>query len=299
MTISTNLFYSQAAQQMRDLQNNMSRIQTQVSSGQALTKPSDDPTKLNAIVRLTAVLDRQNGYTKTLGLVGDRLKAEETSVRNVSTTLGRIKTLALQATNAATSPADRANLAIEMQTLKGGILSSMAARDVEGNYLFSGTRAGAQPFGNSSDTYTGDKAAMRVQLSDQDSMALNRPGADVFSGITRDGARKSFMTVITDAIDAVSTSNGVNMTRSLSEIDAISQNVSVAITRNGADQNKVTAQQTLVADTTLQLQATLNNLQNTDMTQAITQLQQQVTQLSAAQSSFAKISGLNLFNFLK
>lgn len=51
-------------------------------------------------------------------------------------------------------------------------------------------------------------------------------------------------------------------------------------------------------DIDIQLAETLENLQGLDYTKAISSLVQQQTTLTAAQQSFAKLSGLSLFNFL-
>ena len=63
---------------------------------------------------------------------------------------------------------------------------------------------------------------------------------------------------------------------------------------------KVVEQQTSVAeDTTLSLKTTLSNIEDLDYASAITQMQKQMLALEAAQSSFAKISQLSLFNYIR
>jgi flagellar hook-associated protein 3 FlgL len=63
---------------------------------------------------------------------------------------------------------------------------------------------------------------------------------------------------------------------------------------------KVVEQQTSVAeDTTLSLKTTLSNIEDLDYASAITQMHKQMLALEAAQSSFAKISQLSLFNYIR
>ncbi|MDO9007183.1 MAG: flagellar hook-associated protein 3, partial [Thiobacillus sp.] len=52
------------------------------------------------------------------------------------------------------------------------------------------------------------------------------------------------------------------------------------------------------SDRALQYSQLLSELQDLDYTQAIKQLSQQQVMLEAAQKSFAKTSGLSLFNFI-
>jgi len=49
----------------------------------------------------------------------------------------------------------------------------------------------------------------------------------------------------------------------------------------------------------LNLKTTLSNVEDLDYAAAITKMNQQMLSLEAAQSSFAKMSQLNLFNYLK
>jgi flagellar hook-associated protein 3 FlgL len=61
----------------------------------------------------------------------------------------------------------------------------------------------------------------------------------------------------------------------------------------------VDQQASVVRDTTLGLKTTLSNIEDLDYATAITQMNKQMLALEAAQSSFAKISQLSLFNYIK
>lgn len=304
MTISTNFQFNQAIGQMQDLQSSINRIQSQVSSGLNLTHPSDNPDKLNAIQRIQSALSRQENYTQILGSVGDRLKAEETGMRSASDLLARMKELLLQASNATASPTDRKNIAAVMQSTRGELQALASTRDVDGHYLFSGTRAGAAPFGSSSSNdYQGDQTQSDVPIDDARTIKIGRPGPAVFGGVVRDTAgdsqRIGFFQVIDDAINAVSSNNTQNMSRAIGEFDGLNDHLAMAQANNGADQKTVEGQRSLIDETTLRLKSTLSGLRDIDMTEAITRLQKESIGLQAAQSTFARTSSLNLFNFLK
>ena len=67
----------------------------------------------------------------------------------------------------------------------------------------------------------------------------------------------------------------------------------------GARLNELDAQQVIGTDLGLQYKQTLSQLQDVDYNQAITDLTQQQTILQAAQKSFAQISQLSMFDYLK
>jgi len=306
MTISTNYHFNQAVRQMNELQTAISKVQTQIATGQQLTKPSDDPVKVTAIGRINSALARQSSYSATLATVGDRLTSTETSVKSASDIMTRVKELGIQAANGTLGSGDRANIADELATLRDTLVSLANTQDVNGAYLFSGSKVNQPPFGKSSDgtvEYIGDLTRTKVKLGDQQEMVSNLPGTDVFSGVTRENRNTNqkvgFFHVLDDLIMSVKTSSQTGIQQGLGEVDQINNGLTHALSRIGADLNTVDAQKGLIEDTTLRLKTTLSSLADSDYAQTITNLQKESLGLQAVQSSFAKTADLNLFNYLK
>ena len=63
--------------------------------------------------------------------------------------------------------------------------------------------------------------------------------------------------------------------------------------------NKIDNQASLADENILRMKSTLSQVEDTDYTQAITNMNKDMLALQAAQSSFAKISQLNLFDYIK
>jgi flagellar hook-associated protein 3 FlgL len=101
-----------------------------------------------------------------------------------------------------------------------------------------------------------------------------------------------------DLIDAVKGSNRVAIQRGLSEIDTLQQGLSDAIAQVGTDLNVVDSQNNVLDEITLRLKSTMSDIQDLDYTEAITKMNKDQLALEAAQSSFAKISKLSLFNYI-
>ena len=306
MTISTNYHFNQAVRQMNELQTAISKVQTQIATGQQLTKPSDDPVKVTAIGRINSALARQSSYSATLATVGDRLTSTETSVKSASDIMTRVKELGIQAANGTLGSGDRANIADELATLRDSLMSLANTQDVNGAYLFSGSKVNQPPFGKTSDgtvEYIGDLTRTKVKLGDQQEMVSNLPGTDVFSGVTRENRdtnqKVGFFHVLDDLITSVKTSSQTGIQQGLGEVDQINNGLTHALSRIGADLNTVDAQKGLIEDTTLRLKTTLSSLADSDYAQTITNLQKESLGLQAVQSSFAKTADLNLFNYLK
>ncbi len=306
MSISTRYAFDQASQQMSELQTRIAKTQNQLATGMQISKPSDDPEKVVAIQRLQSAIVRQDSYASTLATVGDRLAVEESSVRGASDVMSRVKELAVQAANGTLGPADRANIAAELDSLKADLLAFAGSRDIDGNYLFAGTRSSQQPFaaGPAGGTeYRGDQSRINVSIGEQRLIAVNRPGSQVFSSVARNNGAGAvgvgFFQVLDDLRAAVRASDQSGMQRSLDEVDQLQTGLSHALAQIGADQNTISSQKTRIDETKLRLQTTLSTLSDSDYTEAITRLQKETLSLQAAQSSFAKTSSLSLFNYLK
>ena len=67
----------------------------------------------------------------------------------------------------------------------------------------------------------------------------------------------------------------------------------------GSRMSTVDSQRDILADTKLRYQELLSNAEDLDYATAVTKLSAQMLSLEAAQASFAKISQLNLFNYLR
>ena len=232
-----------------------------------------------------------------------RLNAQENAVRNSSTILVRIKELALQASSDTMNSEDRTNIASEIEGLQKDLLSLANTTDVNGNFVFGGSRVSSAPFSVEAGiaSYQGDQADVQAEAGDQRKVQISRPGSAVFAGTIRadSGERVGFFQVLEDLKTAISDSTYADMQRGLEELDKLQSGFSQAVVQIGTELNVVENQTKIIDDTRIQLQTTLSQVQDTDYTEAITRLQKEMLGLQAAQSSFAKTSDLNLFNYIR
>ena len=303
MTISTSYLFDRALGQMTDLQTRISKAQDQLATGKLVVSPSDDPEKISVMQRLKSALNRQDSYANTLQAAGVRLNAQENAVRNSSTILVRIKELALQASSDTMNSEDRTNIASEIEGLQKDLLSLANTTDVNGNFVFGGSRVSTAPFSVVAGiaSYQGDQADVQAEAGDQRKVQISRPGSAVFAGTIRadSGERVGFFQVLEDLKTAINDSTYADMQRGLDELDKLQSGFSQAMVQIGTELNVVENQTKIIDDTRIQLQTTLSQVQDTDYTEAITRLQKEMLGLQAAQSSFAKTSDLNLFNYIR
>jgi flagellar hook-associated protein 3 FlgL len=256
---------------------------------------------------LKSILNKQDSYQSSLNTIKARLQGEDTTLNSASNLLVRAKEIAVQGANDTLSLPDRKALATEMQALRDQLLSLANTKDSNGNYLFSGSRVKQPAFvetANGSAVYMGDQTRMNVRVGEQRSIPINRTGTDAFVPVARpDTDGKSigvgFFQVLDDLIFGLNNSKGNDIRRGVGELDALTQGVSLAQAQIGTNLNVVDQQTAVLEDTTLNLKTTLSSIEDLDYASAITKMNQQMMSLEAAQASFAKVSQLNLFNYIK
>jgi len=306
MKVSTSLFFERASAQLGNVQGSLAKTQEQLSTGKQITKPSDEPDKASTVTRLESEMARQKSYQETLTTVQTRLTSQETSLRNVSDVLIRIKELTVQAANDTVSSADRKAIGLEIIGLRDQLLSQANAQDTNGNFLFAGSRSTQAPYAldaNGHITYQGDQSRMKVQVGDNRRMNANTPGSDVFLRVVRDDGKGrqvgvNFFEALKDLSDAIINGLPKDMDRGLGEIDILQQGISNATAQIGSDMSVVDMQNSVLDETTLRLKSTLSDVQDLDYTEAITRMNKDQLALEAAQSTFAKIAKLTLFNYI-
>lgn len=307
MQISTGLLFDRASAQMSALQNDLAKSQAQVSTQKQVLTPSDAPDQAAVITRLKSLIGKQESYSKTLDSVQARLNNEATSLSSASDILIRIKELAIQVNNGTNGDIGRTVIATEMKGLRDQLLSLGNSTDATGNYVFSGTKVRTVAFQeNAAGTvsYGGDQTEISVAVGEHRTVAINRPGTQAFVSVVRtdsDGVSTGtgFFQALDDLIAGVKAADSTVMQRGLTEVDALHQGMVLAQANSGTDMKVVEQQSASLDDTQLTLTVALSSFEDLDMAKAITQMQKQMLSLEAAQSSFAKISQMSLFAYLR
>ena len=307
MQISTSLLFDRASAQMSALQNDLAKSQAQVSTQKQVLTPSDAPDQAAVITRLKSLIGKQESYSKTLDSVQARLNNEATSLSSASDILIRIKELAIQVNNGTNGDIGRTVIATEMKGLRDQLLSLGNSTDATGNYVFSGTKVRTVAFQeNAAGTvsYGGDQTEISVAVGEHRTVAINRPGTQAFVSVVRtdsDGVSTGpgFFQALDDLIAGVKAADSTVMQRGLTEVDALHQGMVLAQANSGTDMKVVEQQAATLDDTQLTLTVALSSFEDLDMAKAITQMQKQMLSLEAAQSSFAKISQMSLFAYLR
>ena len=306
MKISTSQLFDNSVNQMNRQQSKIAEMQAKLASGKQIVKPSDDSEKSAVIQRLQTAIDRQSVYERSLDTAENRLASEESALMSSERILQRIRQLAVQGNTDTLSVDDKEILANEITSLREELLSLANTQDANGNYVFAGSNVQTKALDVNADgdiIYQGDKTQTSVDISDQRRLVLNRAGDEVFASVDRvvDGDTQdiSFFKVIDDFAQALATDDEDALNLGLEEISSITEGMGASIADLGARISTVSNQREILEDTNLRYQDLLSNAQDLDYATAVTKLSAELLSLEAAQASFAKISQLSLFNYIR
>jgi flagellar hook-associated protein 3 FlgL len=307
MQISTSLLFDRASTQMSTIQNDLAKSQAQISTQKQVLAPSDAPDQAAVISRLKSLIGKQESYAKTLDSVQARLDNEAATLSSAGDILIRLKELTIQANNGTNGKTSSTVIATEMQGLRDQLLSLANATDSTGNYVFSGTKVHTPAFVSDSEgevSYQGDQTEVKVAVGEHRTVSTNRPGTRAFVSVVRtadDGSSSGagFFRAIDDLIAGVKSTDKASMQRGLGEVEALHQGIILAQASSGTDMKVIEQQGAALDETKLTLASALSSVEELDMAKAITAMQKQMLSLEAAQSSFAKISQMSLFAYLK
>lgn len=166
---------------------NVIRTQEQISSGNRILTPADDPV---ASVRLLQLEQQQavlGQYKENLTAAKNSLTQEETTITSVVNVLQRIRELAVQAGGGALSGEDRKSIAKELSEREGELLNLMNSRNARGEYLFSGFLGKTEPFLRNPDgtfSYQGDEGQRSLQVAGSSNVAINDNGKRLFEDVS-------------------------------------------------------------------------------------------------------------------
>ena len=189
MKISNSYLFDQATRNIQTAQSDVSKSREQIASGKSLVRPSDDTSKLRSIEILKSQQHKVESYKNSMNSLTDRFQLEESVLQSASDILIRLKDLAIQAANDSMSSSDRDIISTEVNSLKDELLSIANTRDVEGNFIFSGSKTGSQPFKVNGTTgevsYEGDNRRLFTSVSDSRMLQSNTDGTQVFLPVSR------------------------------------------------------------------------------------------------------------------
>lgn len=184
--ISQNMQYGQSMKRLSNLQAQLNKTQQHLSANTRLLTPADDPVAAARALDLKQGKSMNTQFASNRGNAEDALKLQDSTLTSFTDGVQRIQTLLVSAGNGGYAEEQLRVVADEVRAIRDELVGYANTRDAYGNYLFSGHKAGTEPFDMSvlgQVTYKGDDGQMKVQVDAARYMAVTNSGKDIFMGI--------------------------------------------------------------------------------------------------------------------
>jgi flagellar hook-associated protein 3 FlgL len=262
------------AQQAR-LASALSTTQTEISTGKRMQRASEDPV---AASRIAAIKQSEANNAAWANNVtrGISLNSQADSVlQSVSELITQSKSLLVQASSDTQSATDRSTIATQLTAIASQLGSLETTRDVNGQPLFASAAATTARYG--------ENEVFAAVPSHADTLV-------VFG--------TSFSAVVSAAATAVATGHPAQMSQALADLGKAVDQSADGLARLGLAANRLQSIQNRQASANLVLETERSTLEDTDVSAAVTKLNQQSLTLQAAQAAFARINRQTLFDIL-
>lgn len=265
----------------------------QISSGESVTVPSDNPGAASELVQNAAQTAAADQYLRSIGSVQGEMQTADSTLSSVTTLLQRAISLGVEGANGTLNDADRAAIVTEVQGIQSQLVG-LANLSYQGNYVFAGTATETAPYvvNGSAVTYVGNSGTNSVTLGDHFTVQTNLPGSQLFSAPGSD-----VFQALQDLITGLQSNTGISA--AVTEVTNASDYIDSQRVFYGNVENRLNDQQTYLNSDTTQLAQQENTLGAADLPAVITNLTSAETSHQATLEAIAQTQSTDLFNYLK
>ncbi len=196
MRISSVQIFNIANNAMADANEAIVKTQKQLSTGQRVLEPSDDPVASTKILSINEELAAITQYRNNIDIAKNDLVIEESVLDGVLNVILRMQELAVQAGNTATlSESEYNSLANEVDSRLDELQNLLNSQNANGDYIFGGYKSQSEPFTGNSGTgfrYNGDDGQKFIKIANNTLVPSSDSGKDIFVDV--DSARPTINT---------------------------------------------------------------------------------------------------------
>ena len=284
MIAGTSARMSASVALQSSLQNDISTLSNQISTGKRLTQASDDPAAAAQVDVLRRTEADDATYKDNASAAAATATRADSAMTSLSTALTEAQTLLTQSATGTDNADGRAAAAAQLRSIAQSITQLSQQKDSNGQPLF--------PEG----------PALAVPIADGVQVAPSVSRATLFTTTDAQGNITNIADLLSAAADAMGGATSATAATVagpfLSAVQAASANVTAVHSDQGVRAAQIDARQDAIASDQVNLASRRSDLEDTDIAAAMSTIATKMTSLQAAQAVFAKISSRSLFEAL-
>jgi len=270
----------------------------QISSGQSVSVPSDNPAAAAELVQNASQTSAADQFLRSIGSIQGEVQNADSTLNSVTTALQSAISLGVEGATGTLNDADRAAIATEVQGIQTQVLS-LANLSYQGTYVFAGTANQTAPYvldptSPSGVSYVGNSNTNSVTLGNQFSLQTNLPGSELFSASGTD-----VFQALQDLISGLQSGDTTSISAAVGEVTSAANYLDTQRVFYGNAETTLNSQQTYLNSDTTELAQQQNTLGGADLATAISNLTSEETAHQATLAAVAGANQPNLFSYLK
>ncbi|QGP92806.1 Flagellar hook-associated protein 3 [Neomoorella glycerini] len=288
----------------------MSRTQEQMSSGKAVSRPSDDPIVVARVLAFKTSIAANDQYKKNMEDARGWLDASERALDMATATLQRARELAVYGANGTMPDESMEALAAEVDQLIDEMVQ-IGNTSYGGRFLFAGTDTPEAPFERITDNtdpefpvkYNGDTQKLDWEVAPQVTITVNENGKYVFNqAIDTNGdntADKGIFKLLYELYEALKNHNNTQVSNTLGQFDQAIDHILDIRATLGARSNRLEMATSRLDDTQIGLTKTMSKLEDIDLAETVMNYKNQENVYRASLATGAMVLQPSLIDYLR
>lgn len=294
MRVSTGYQFDRMQSAVNRSAQSYFEAQYKVSTGKRINRLSDDPSAIEPLVSMRSIQSALNQYGSNLKRANTTFSSIESSLSEVNTIVSRANQLAINGGTATTNQTQRLAMAEEVKSLRERILNLANTKGPNGDYIFAGTSVDQKPFVETPTglQFNGDSNQVFVEAGPGERMSLTlNQSQQMFTDLLQR------MDSLKNALDMgdQSTLNNQSLTDLKNSLEVVNQ----ARGEIGFRTKNLQSIQSDFERRSLDLTGGISDLQEVDISQAITDMKKAETAYQAALQMTSMGSRLSLMDFIR
>lgn len=301
MRVTNNMTVLYTISNLQQSIREIAGLQQKISSGQKMRQISDDPSSLWKVISLKENLACQDQYSSNIENGISWLNAADSAFDNANQVMQSALDIALSASNTGNNSTDFKAYAIKVDTLINQMLD-IANTSIGDRYIFSNS-SGEKTFIRQEDQGDEEKVIVNPSIAEKIFNDSTREVLPQVSEKVNFNGQSLFIdsNVFTDLINLKNALHAKDSSAVNAQIENLTNDQNLFIQSRaeaGAKINRLDMIKTVLKDQDTNLQKSLANFQDTDITTATTELASRMLTYQATLSCTAKVLQISLLNYL-
>jgi len=297
MRVANKTIYDMIKFNLASTTEELSKANEVVATGKRIIDLSDDPVGLTQVLNIKSSLSNIEQMGRNIAMGKSWLTASESTLTNVQNLISDTKALCVQMATATMSVAGREAAAKTVQNTLEEMVS-LANTDVNGRYVFAGSRTDAVAFTLETDnsvTYNGDNTAFTIKIGRDATVQVGSDGEAVFG---TSGEADDIFKTLNDLKTALENNNVDGIQEAMTKLDDHFDHISAKISDVGSKVNRMEIKENILQDMNITNTERLSKIEDADITEAIMDLKAKELAYQAALAAAAKLLRVSLVDYL-